>query len=464
MLKQKASVENEVFCKIFEKILKTLLNLNYYPLNQIKQLKERYQNLEIEFGNLSKFSIENDDVDNFFEKMIDEVNSKKHLVDKILPKEIDSLKKYGDSLEKLDLNNQTGSGYLENLNKKIRLLSAEINKEIEKRMLNEDSVDDKLVTFKQNAAIIGKKKATLEKTFKELEDEVSEFKKLLNEKMYDKDGVKKLVGEELKSYVNAIRQKQADHKDKKKELNELRNEIGLQTRTLEILEKERKSLNDELIRLEEDKGILGYFSNQDNLKIVENFEKESEQNRGELLNCIEELNNKISANKNDLQPLIKELKPLRNEQQNLQSNYDEVKSKYDSVATSLDGKFVNLKQEVKQLEQQAHRLESDLFKLDCDFELLSAKKKWIEENHSEIGENKIIENIQDEISLVNKNLDNLTEKHQQLKENNQSKKQIEYWKFVEQLMRIKNDIYLYNNEKNEESKKRLTKDFLTLNN
>lgn len=129
--------------------------------------------------------------------MTDEVNSKKHLIDKMFPKEIDSLKKYCETLEKLDLSSQTGNSYLESLNKRIRLLSAELNRELDKRMLNEDSVDDKLVTFRQNATAISKKKASLEREFKELEDQVNDLKRSLNEKMYDADGNKKLVGEEV---------------------------------------------------------------------------------------------------------------------------------------------------------------------------------------------------------------------------------------------------------------------------
>ena len=54
-------------------------------------MKEKYRQLETEFKNLSKFTGD-DDVELFFEKMTDEVNSKKHLIEKILPKEIDSRK------------------------------------------------------------------------------------------------------------------------------------------------------------------------------------------------------------------------------------------------------------------------------------------------------------------------------------------------------------------------------------
>lgn len=133
--------------------------------------------------------------------MTDEVNSKKHLVDRTFPKEIESLRKYGETLEKLDLSSQTGNSYLEGLNKKIRQLSAELNREIDKRMLNEDSVDDKLVTFRQNVTAIAKKKAGLEKELKELEDQVNGLKRSLNEKMYDADGNKKLAGEEVSLLV-----------------------------------------------------------------------------------------------------------------------------------------------------------------------------------------------------------------------------------------------------------------------
>lgn len=248
-------------------------------------------------------------------------------------------------------------------------------------------------------------------------------------------------------------------------MSELRNEIGLLTRTFEILEKERKQLHDELVRLEEEKGILGYFSNQENLKIVENFEKDSSADREELTSSIAELNNKISQIKNHLQPLIKELKPLRSEHQNLQSIYDEAKSKYDSIATSLDSKFVHLKEEVKELEQRANSLESALFKLNCELELLAAKKSWVEENHRELGENQIIERLQVEISESTKALEQLTDKHRQLKENEQpGKTQMKMWADLIKLMKLKNEIYNYTADKQNESKKKQTKDYLAVSN
>lgn len=172
-----------------------------------------------------------------------------------------------------------------------------------------------------------------------------------------------------------MKQKQLDYKDKKQELVELGNEIGLLNRTYEILEKNKTNLYNELIKLEEDKGILGYFSNQENLKIVETFEKDNKLNREELTACIAELNSKIGKSKTELQPLIQELKPLRSEHQTLKAHYNEVKSKYHSIASGLDSKFVNLKQEIKDLEERANGLESTLYKLDCEIELLNIRKK-----------------------------------------------------------------------------------------
>lgn len=234
------------------------------------------------------------------------------------------------------------------------------------------------------------------------------------------------------------------------------------TRTSEILEKERKQLHDELVRLEEEKGIVGYFSNQENLKIVENFEKDNSADREELTRCITELNQKIGQIKADLQPLIKELKPLRSEYQNLQRTHEEAKSKYDQIATGLDSRFVNLKEEVKELEQRTNSLESSLFKLDCELELLAARKAWVEEN-SGIDENRIVERLQAEISESTKNLEQLTEKHRQLKENDQmGKTQMKMWADLIKLMKLKNEIYSYSGDKQNESKQ--TKDYLAVSN
>lgn len=87
----------------------------------------------------------------------------------------------------------------------------------------------------------------------------------------------------------------------------------------------------------------------------------------------------------------------------------------------------------------------------------------MEDNHSELGENKIIEKIQDEISLSNKNLEKLTEKHSQLKENdNQGKNQIRLWNDLIKLIKIKKECWNYREDENEKAKENKTKDYLSL--
>lgn len=64
----------------------------------------------------------------------------------------------------------------------INSLNAETNSLIEKRMMRNDPIDDKLSLFRQQAVIIAGKKETAAEAFKEAKDELQQVQQELQEK------------------------------------------------------------------------------------------------------------------------------------------------------------------------------------------------------------------------------------------------------------------------------------------
>jgi intraflagellar transport protein 81 len=133
---------------------------------------------------------------------------------------------------------------------------------------------EKLALFRQQAAMISRKKETTnerrndarsslpssEEEFKEKWQHVSSFA-----------GETVLRGDDFKRYVNALRSKSSTYKQKKSDLSELQSEYGVLARTLEVLRSKEESLQQTLSAMESERGVSGFRNTQDNLEKVANM-------------------------------------------------------------------------------------------------------------------------------------------------------------------------------------------------
>lgn len=83
------------------------------------------------------------------ERMEEEINAKRHLVSEVLPKELSSVQNYVNDLEEIE-SAPIGPELLEKINSRIEKVNREINSMMEKKMLRDDPLDDKLNIFREN--------------------------------------------------------------------------------------------------------------------------------------------------------------------------------------------------------------------------------------------------------------------------------------------------------------------------
>lgn len=75
---------------------------------------------------------------------------------------------------------------------------------------------------------------------------------------------------QFKKYVNKLRSKSTIYKKKRQELQDLRAESGVITRTIEVLKAKDARVNQQLDALEAKKGVSGYRDTQEELEKVSN--------------------------------------------------------------------------------------------------------------------------------------------------------------------------------------------------
>lgn len=222
-----------------------------------------------------------------------------------------------------------------------------------------------------------------------MESELNKLQDNLDKKKSENEGKEILRGDALKQYVNMIKAKSNKFKRFKLELNEIRTERGILSRTLDLLEGKERALSELLNILEEERGIQGYFLMKEQVKKKNEVSGSSPTQKTDQFTASESMNDDsatfeeltlitkklsdaITAKKNQLAPIIKDLRPMRQRAQDLQQEAESKKSTYDTTAATLESNLVKLDNEVKRLSEEKESLESKEYKIKCELEVLNA--------------------------------------------------------------------------------------------
>lgn len=306
-----------------------------------------------------------------------EVKVNSYIVKEKLPKELKNRRQLVEDLQKVGEHGDMKKSDLDTLYAKIQTLNNNISKLVEKKMMSNEPMDDKLSMFRQQAAIIARKKESTAEMVNTLRNELNSLEKQANEKqtkLEELGGVEILKGDEFKQYVTKLRNKSNVYKKKRQEQSELQAEIGVLSRTNEILMQRFEQAEQMLADLEAEKGIVGFRKTQQDLEKVSTIKSELDEEKAQTLTDISEmvmqLNQEIQAKKSVLSPIIKELQPIRQEYQDLSATYEEKKTTYNSVAAGLEAKMSKLEREVKQLEDEVNAEDSRSHLLDAQLKIM----------------------------------------------------------------------------------------------
>ena len=221
--------------------------------NNINHSQQRIMRLEQQLTDMRQAGI-GTTPEVLLQKLEEEAKVNAYIVNEKLPRELEQKKQAVASLEKVLNQPALTQNDLQELKKRIKDANSEAKEISDKKNVSNDPMEDKLTLFRQQAAIITRKKETTAERLNDArsalsvaEDEVRDKKSQIG----SLGGELILKGEDFKKYVNALRTKSNDYKEKRQQLSELKSEYGVLARTLEVISSRNDNLNESLCCLVE---------------------------------------------------------------------------------------------------------------------------------------------------------------------------------------------------------------------
>uniref|UniRef100_A0A3P9HR24 Intraflagellar transport protein 81 homolog n=1 Tax=Oryzias latipes TaxID=8090 RepID=A0A3P9HR24_ORYLA len=383
-------------------------------------------------------------------RLEEEIKINTYMVTEKLPKELESLRRTVQYLQKVASEPAMGQANIRELEDRIKDVDSQINLLIEKKMLRNDPIDDKLTLYRQQASIISRKKESKAEELQGAREALATAEKEMKQRHSQSSPEEEVIrGDELKRLVAKLRSKGTAYKKKRQELSELNAEYGVLQRTEEILRQKHEAVQEKLQAVEDEKGISGYSNTQEELERVSAIKTELDEKKGRTLDDMSEmvkrLNSLIVEKKSALAPIIKELRSLRQRREELSQEYGEKKTQYESCAAGLESNRSQLEKEVKALREEMAQKENQYHYINSMSEIIEMqmqqaaeemkayispdpqeKKKTIRELY--------MKNIAEQELLGKK----LREEQKMVKENHGANmEQMKMWRDLEQLMECK---------------------------
>ncbi|KAK7136207.1 hypothetical protein R3I94_014756 [Phoxinus phoxinus] len=424
--------------------------------NQLFQAEQRLQRSHIQLKDLQQAAAD-EKPESLMKRLEEDIKFNSYMVSEKLPRELENMRKVVQYLQKVASEPAMGQAELRELEDKIREINTEINHLIEKKMMRNDPMDDKLSLFRQQAAIIVHKKETKVEELQEAREELGAVERELNMKSSqarERGGAELIRGDEFKRYVAKMRGKSSTYKKKRQEIAELKAEYGVLQRTEEILRERHTAGQQQLQSLEAQRGISGYSDTQEELERVSAIKSELDEMKGRTLDdmseMVKKLNSVIAQKKSALSPLIKDLRALRQEHAELAPDFEQKKGQYDTCAAGLESNRSKLEQEVRTLREETAQEESRYHRINCMREIIESQMQRAAEQ-SKINQSmdlqvrrtalreKYISNTAEQESLGKA----LRQQVKQVRENQEpNMRQMKMWKDLETLLECKKQCYL----------------------
>jgi len=335
-------------------------------------------------------------VDNTPEHMLHglrtEVKKNRDLCNERLAFEINDKKKKLQQIEQLLSEPPVSSSTISQLENAI-VMARRANQNMEEKLKREANPEqDKLAIYKQQANLVTKKKEKALEDLKKVEEEVSRKEKDLRKKEAE---MEKLKGpgykskDDFKQYAASLREKTVKFKKMNDELKELKNEIGILSRTEQIVKKQHHEIETRLRQREAERGISGATSTIQGLNTISEANANVNAAKGktleELSKVVQMMDAKMKEKKNTLAPFMKELKDIREEYKQLENTYSSKKLEYDQVMAGAEAEGAALEDEVKRLKDEVYGDDTKLTKLKYQVQIIELMNKKLNDENDYIA-------------------------------------------------------------------------------
>ncbi|KAM3611339.1 uncharacterized protein V6R79_016846 [Siganus canaliculatus] len=269
----------------------SLTHQKHEQKNQLFQAEQRLQRLQQQLKDLRQAASEANP-ESLTKRLEEEIKINSYMVSEKLPKELESMRRTVQYLQKIASEPAMGQADIQELEDKIKDVDSQINKLIEKRMMRNDPMDDKLTLYRQQASIIIRKKESKAEELREAREELAAAERELRQRSnqaHNSEGGEVIRGDEMKRLVAKLRSKGTVYKKRRQEIAELKAEYGVLQRTEEILTQRHETVQQKLQTVEAEKGISGYSNTQEELERVSAIKSELDEKKGRTLDDMSEM-------------------------------------------------------------------------------------------------------------------------------------------------------------------------------
>lgn len=281
-----------------------------------------------------------------------EVSKNKDLVNEVLGRELqDKMNRY-QKMEMLLAEPVTTQQDLEAITNEVRRLQRECMT-LEDKLKSTNPAEDKLAIYKTQAATASKKKETKAEEAKRLETEKEALEKMMTEKEQEyvlTKGTKYMKRDDFRDFAMKLREKNKKYKVMKKELEEIRSELIILSKTQDILKSKAGDVDQVLKDLERKRGIQGYTDidkrAQDVAKEKQQLDNAKEKSMEELTELVGSIESELKEKKSKLAPQIRQLRTSRQKYQEMEVKYNEKKKAYDNTVMNLESEKNKLNSDI----------------------------------------------------------------------------------------------------------------------
>ncbi|VDM47498.1 unnamed protein product [Toxocara canis] len=284
---------------------------------------------------------DNTDPTEAMNRLKEEVETTRYMVEEKLPKEIEAKRAIVAELSKVADMPAIDKNDIAEIQQKIDATNKEIVEMISERD-KRDEATDKLSIYRHQATAIARKKAALA-------EKLQELRQLF----------------QFKNYVNKLRTKTTAYKRKRAEIDDLKSEFAILARTQDILNGQWKTLKEQI---EMNGGRVIEWNSSKQYERPKTA-KPSSDDVNELRQMVKELNTKLEQKRTIVGELTEDSNRLSAEFAELNERYGIKKRNYEMAAASLENEFSRLQEEVKTMEEQLANYRWKRFRAEMELKI-----------------------------------------------------------------------------------------------
>jgi intraflagellar transport protein 81 len=285
--------EQEQDAKLSEKESELTNMIDFYE-QQVLTVKQRVIDAK-------KVSTLNLAPDKMLENLRNETRKNRELNNEIIGRELNDKRERLQRIELLLQEPVTTQNELERLTNDVKRLQKDCLT-LEDKLKQSTPQDDKLAIFKSSAQMLTKKKEQKLEQIKKLEVEKQALEKVVADKEAEyarAKGGKYLKRDDFRQYAANLRGKNAQYKQMKKVIGEIKNEVLVLNRTKNILQSRAEDLGEFMQNLEKSKGISGYSNLEEQIQGVSNQKEALDNQKDQTLQEITEIVRQIEQEVKD---------------------------------------------------------------------------------------------------------------------------------------------------------------------